>query len=71
MTYLGWVYLVAGIVAALRWGAWDQRQHYAVAGPTPAGRVLGAVVVCVLLVTLWPLYWLSRRGKRLPTTGAW
>ncbi len=56
------VYLVAGVVAALRWGGWDVRQHYAIAGPTAAGRWLGALVVAALLVLLWPLYWRARRA---------
>lgn len=54
-------YLVAGAVAALRWGGFDVRQHYAIAGPTVAGRWLGAIVVAALLVLLWPLYWRARR----------
>lgn len=56
------VYLVAGVVAALRWGGFDTRQHYAIAGPTVAGRWLGALVVAGLLVLLWPLYWRARRA---------
>lgn len=62
MSYLGAVYLIAGAVAALRWAGWGERQHYAIAGPTVGGRVLGVVVVAALLVLLWPLYWLARRG---------
>lgn len=55
------VYLVAGVVAALRWGGFDVRQHYAIAGPTVAGRWLGVLVVAGLIVLLWPLYWRARR----------
>jgi len=60
MSLLVAVYLVAGVVAALRWGGWDTRQHYAIAGPTAAGRFLGVALVAALIVLLWPLYWRAR-----------
>lgn len=61
MNLVAAVYLVAGVVAALRWGGWDTRQHYAIAGPTAAGRFLGVALVAALIVLLWPLYWRARQ----------
>ena len=61
MTWLAVAYVLAGAWCMLRWGGLAARDHYAVAGVTPAGRVLGAALVPLLIVALWPLYWRARR----------
>lgn len=61
MTWAAIAYVVAGAWCMLRWGGLDARDHYAVAGITPLGRVLGTMLVPLLIVALWPFYWRARR----------
>ena len=64
MTFFLTIYLAVGVLCALSWGAWDRCEHYAVAGPTSLGRILGATLVPALLVALWPVYWRARSAAR-------
>ena len=55
---IAWV--LVGVVAAVAWVDFEHREHFAIFGPTRAGRACGFAAAFLLVVVLWPAYWRAR-----------